>query len=373
MSVPAGAPTRKGNGNSMANETMLAVRAYGPHDYRIETIARPVPGPGEILVKVGAAGICASDMKCFSGGELFWGADGSGGFCEAPVTPGHEFAGMVSELGVGAEHHGVVVGDHVTAEQIIPCGRCRFCQDGHYWMCEPHNTFGFKGKIGEGAMAEYMIFPVMARVHKLPQAMPWREAAYVEPLACAIHAVDRGDLRPGDTVVVAGVGNIGLCALQAVRRFNPGRVIALDTKPDRLELALSLGADVAINPLEEDAAARVKSLTDGYGCDVYIEITGSAQAPQQGLDMIRRLGTVVAFSVNNERSTIDWNLVGDQKELNIHGAHLSPYTYPVAISAIADGTINVKPLISAEYPIEEFEAAMAAARGGNLKTLIVPR
>lgn len=356
----------------MANYTMLGVVAHGAGDYRVEELRRPTAGVGEILVKVGAAGICASDVKCFSGGELFWGKNGSGGFCEAPVTPGHEFAGIVAELGPGAEYRGVAVGDHVTAEQIIPCGQCRFCMDGHYWMCEPHNTFGFKRGRGEGAMAEYMIFPVMARVHKIPASVPMREAAYTEPLACAIHAVDRGDIRPGDTVVVAGVGNIGLCAIQAVRRYNPGQVIVLDTKNDRLELALSLGADFAINPLEEDAPAKVKSRTEGYGCDVYIEMTGSAAAPQQGLEMIRRLGTVVAFSVNNERSTIDWNLVGDQKELNIHGAHLSPYTYPVAIKAIADGTIDVKSLISAEYPIAEFPAAMAAARGGNLKTLIVP-
>jgi threonine dehydrogenase-like Zn-dependent dehydrogenase len=125
--------------------------------------------------------------------------------------------------------------------------------------------------------------------------------------------------------------------------------------------------------LEEDAPARVKALTEGYGCDVYIEITGNAAAPQQGLEMIRRLGTLVAFSVLNERATIDWNLVGDQKELNVHGSHLGPYCYPKTIRAIADGTIDVESLISAEYPLAEFAAAMDAARGGaNLKTLLIP-
>ena len=358
----------------MATEMMQAVVCHGPYDYRVEAIPRPTPGPGELLVKVGAAGICASDIKCYTGGHIFWGTNGSGGFCEAPVVAGHEFAGTVAALGEGAaERHGVTLGDHVVAEQIIPCGQCRFCKNGQYWMCEPHVIFGFKRHRGEGGMAEYMIYPANARVHLIAPEISAQEAAYIEPLACAIHAVDRGEIRPGDTVVIAGVGNIGLCALQAARYFNPGRLIAVDTKNDRLELARKLGADLTINPLEDDAPAQVKRLTEGYGCDVYIEITGSAKAPQQGLDMIRRLGTLVAFSVLNEPATIDWNLVGDQKELNVHGSHLGPYCYPRAIRAIADGRIDVKSLISGSFPLAEFAAAMDAARGGsNLKTLLIP-
>jgi threonine dehydrogenase-like Zn-dependent dehydrogenase len=359
----------------MSTDTMQAVVAYGPYDYRVEERPRPRPGRGELLVKVGAAGICASDVKCYTGGALFWGEGGSGGYCEAPVTPGHEFAGTVVELGEdAAELHGVQVGDHVVAEQIIPCDRCRFCKSGHYWMCEPHVIFGFKRVRGEGGLADYMIYPAKARVHLIPPEVSARQAAYIEPLACAMHAVDRGEITPADTVVIAGVGNIGLCALQAAGRFNPGQLIAVDTKDDRLELAKRLGADVTINPLEEDGAARVKALTDGYGCDVYIEITGNAKAPQQGLDMIRRLGTLVAFSVLNEPATLDWNLVGDQKELNLHGSHLGPYCYPKTIQAIADGTIDVEILISEEFPLSEFEAAMEAARDGlHLKTLLVPQ
>lgn len=355
-------------------ETMLAVKCHGPYDYRVEEIARPRPGPGEVLVKVGAAGICASDIKCFIGGHIFWGANGEGGYCEAPVTAGHEFAGTVAALGEGAaERHGVSLGDHVVAEQIVPCNACRFCKNGQYWMCEPHVIFGFKRERAEGGMAEYMIYPANARIHIIDPRITTRQAAYIEPLACAMHAVDRGEIRPGDTVVLAGVGNIGLCMLQAARRFNPGQLIAVDTKNYRLDLARRFGADVAINPQEEDAAARVKALTGGYGCDVFIEASGSAAVPQMGLRMIRRLGTLVAFSVLAEQATIDWNLVGDQKELNVHGSHLGPYCYPKAIDAIADGSIDVESLISAEYPLREFAAAMEAARGGaNLKTLLIP-
>ena len=261
----------------------------------------------------------------------------------------------------------------MVAEQIIPCGKCRFCRNGQYWMCEPHVIFGFKGRRAEGGMASYMIYPRNARIHKIDPRISAREAAYIEPLSCAIHAVERGEIKPGDTVVVAGVGNIGLCMLQAAKRYNPGQLIAVDTKDYRLGLAEKLGAQVVINPMEEDAPARVRALTEGYGCDVYIEATGSARGPQQGLDMIRRLGTLVAFSVLNEPASIDWNLVGDQRELNIHGSHLGPYCYPTAIRAIAEGSVDVQSLISAEFPLQEFPAALEAARGGdNLKTLLIP-
>jgi threonine dehydrogenase-like Zn-dependent dehydrogenase len=161
--------------------------------------------------------------------------------------------------------------------------------------------------------------------------------------------------------------------LQAAKQFNPGQLIAVDTKGYRLDLARRFGADVTINPLEEDAVAHVRRLTDGYGCDVFIEATGNATAPQMGLEMLRRLGTLVAFSVMSDRSSVDWSLVGDQKELNIHGSHLGPYCYPRAITAIAAGDIDVRSLITAEFPLVEFAAAMETARAGdNLKTLLIP-
>jgi 2-desacetyl-2-hydroxyethyl bacteriochlorophyllide A dehydrogenase len=358
----------------MIAETMQAVVAYGPHDYRVETRPVPRPGAGEVLVRVSAGGICASDMKCFHGGALFWGRDGSGGYCEAPVIPGHESAGYVVALGEGAtERHGVQLGQHVVAEQIIPCNACRFCKSGHYWMCQKHDIFGFKRGRAEGGMAEYMVLPANSRIHVLDERLTPRQAAYLEPLACAIHAVQRGQIQPGDTVVVAGVGNIGLCMLQAARRYNPGRLIALDTKPYRLDLAARLGADVTLNPAREDAIGAVRDLTGGYGADVYIEAAGHPSAAQQGLEILRRLGTFVAFSVLNEPASIDWTLIGDQKELNIHGSHLGPYCYPAAIESVVSGQIDVDSLISAEYPIDRFSEAMAAAMSGDNRAVSRPR
>jgi len=353
---------------------MLAVVCHAPHDYRVQEVDRPRPGPGEILVEVGASGICASDIICYTGGIGSWGEDGKSGFTEAPVIPGHEFAGTVAELGDGAgEKHQVALGDRVTAEQIIPCGECRFCKADQYWMCQPANIFGFKRGRGEGAWAEYMIFPAKSRVHKLDRRLSLEEGAYIEPLACAIHAVDRAGIKPGDSVVIGGVGNIGLCALQVARSFKPGLLVALDTKPYRLELACKLGADTLVNALEENASERVKELTGGYGCDVYVEMSGNALAVPPALEMTRCLGTVVAFSVISDPVTLNWSIIGDEKELDLRGSHLGPCCYPRAIEAVAEGKVDVKSLISERYPLAEFPAAMEAARGGNLKTMLVPR
>ena len=352
---------------------MQAVMTHGPRDYRVEEQPIPEPGAGELLIEVDAIGICASDMKCWLGGELFWGKDGQGGFVEAPCVAGHEYAGRVVALGEGAaERHNVREGDRVVAEQIVPCNECRYCRDGAYWMCQRHWIFGFKRQTN-GGMAKYNRFPADALVHNVPDSLTPGEAAYIEPMACAWHAVDRGEINPGDTVVIAGVGNIGLCMLQIAKLRQPGRLIALDTKPYRLDLARQLGADEAIDVSQNDAVQRVLDQTNGYGCDVYIEATGHPSGVTQGLQMIRKLGTFVEFSVFNESATVNWTIIGDSKELTIHGSHLGPGGYEPSIRALADGSVTVKPLLADSFPLSHFDEAMEAALSGDvLKTLVVP-
>jgi threonine dehydrogenase-like Zn-dependent dehydrogenase len=354
-------------------ETMLAVVTHGPKDYRVEEVPVPVPGPGEVLIEVGAVGICASDMKCWLGGPLFWGADNKGGYVEPPCVAGHEYAGRVVALGEGAsDRHNVSIGDRVVAEQIVPCGECRFCRNNQYWMCQVHNIFGFKKHLN-GGMAKYNLFPAKSLIHKVPDSLSDGQAAYIEPMACAWHAVERGEIKEGNTVVIGGVGNIGLCMLQIAKLFNPGQLVALDTKPYRLDLAKQLGADVAVDVSTVDAVQVVRDLTDGYGCDVYIEASGNAAAIGSGLQMIRKLGTFVEFSVLNEPSSINWTIIGDSKELNIHGSHLGPFCYPKVIDALESGKVDVTPLLADSYPLTQFDEAMQASlSGGVLKNLVVP-
>ena len=175
---------------------MTAIVCHAPEDYRVEKIARPVAGPREMVIRIGACGICASDCKCWSGAKMFWGGNGAAPWVKAPVVPGHEFFGYVENLGEGAaEHFGVAMGDRVIAEQIVPCERCRYCRSGKYWMCEVHNIFGFQREVADGGMAQYMRIPPTAIVHRIPPELPLEDAAIIEPLACAIHAVNRARSR----------------------------------------------------------------------------------------------------------------------------------------------------------------------------------
>jgi len=338
-------------------KTMRAVRCYGPRDYRLEEIPVPRVKPGEVLVRILGAGICAGDVKCFSGIPLFWGDEYRQGYCQPPVTAGHEFVGEVVALGEGAAvKYGLAIGDLAISEQIVPCWKCRFCQRGQYWMCEQHDVYGFRQRT-HGAMAEYMVFPADAINHPVPETLAPRQAIYIEPLACAIHAVQRGEIELGDTVVIAGCGPLGLGMVAAARLKNPSCLIALDLQPSRLQVARRCGADLVLNPLEVDVVAEVRRLTGGYGCDVYIEATGHPQSVVQGLHMIRRLGTFVEFSVFGEPVTVDWTIIGDTKELDIHGAHLGPYCYPLAMDMLVKGQVPVDDIVTHVFPLEQFGEA----------------
>jgi threonine dehydrogenase-like Zn-dependent dehydrogenase len=356
-------------------KTMQAVVVHGVEDYRLEEVRVPEIGPGEVLVRVLATGVCASDVKTHFGAARVWGGERMPSYIQTPVIPGHEFVGRIVALGEGAaDKHGLDVGDLAVSEQIIPCWDCRFCQRGQYWMCQRHDIYGFIRERAEGSWAEYMRFPAGAINHKVPPDVQPEYAALVEPLACAIHAVERGDIRLGDVVVVAGMGPIGLCMLQTARLQSPGMLIALDLQPKRLALAEELGADLALNPRQEDVVQRVLDLTSGYGCDVYIEASGAGPAVPQGLEMIRKLGTFVEFSVHGSPVAVDWSIIGDAKELNIHGSHLGPYCYPRAIKYITDGTIAADKIVTHMLPLIDFQQGIDLVHDQleSIKVVLMP-
>jgi threonine dehydrogenase-like Zn-dependent dehydrogenase len=357
---------------SGTDNQMTAVVCHGPRDYRVERIARPAPAACEMTIRIGACGICASDCKCWSGAKMFWG--GPKPWVKAPVVPGHEFFGYVDVLGEGAaEHFGVSVGDKVIAEQIVPCDRCRYCRAGQYWMCEVHNIFGFQREVAERGMAQFMRNPATARVHKIPAEMRLEDAAIIEPLACAIHAVQRGDIQLDDVVAIAGAGPIGLMMVQVAKLKTPRKLIAIDMVPERLDLAKRYGADVIIDPTKQDALEQVRGLTDGYGCDVYIEATGSPVGVTQGLDLIRKLGRYVEFSVFGHDTSVDWSIIGDRKELDVRGAHLGPYCYPIAIDLLSRGLVTSNGIVTHEFPLESWDEAITLANSlDSIKVLMKP-
>ena len=245
--------------NEFLPKTMQAVICHGPEDYRLEEWDVPTPGPGEVVIRVGAVGICASDLKCYLGAPLFWGDKHRKGYCQAPVIPGHEFVGDVVALGEGAgEKYGLAIGDRAISEQIVPCWKCRYCERGQYWMCQVHDIYGFRQRTF-GAMAEYMLFPRGALNYKVPTTIPVEHAAFIEPLACSIHAVERGDIQFEDVVVIAGAGPLGLGMVAAARAKGPRLLIAVDLSDQRLETAKACGADIGLNPGKIDVVDEVQS------------------------------------------------------------------------------------------------------------------
>ena len=354
--------------------TMQAVVCHGPRDYRLEELAVPEPGPGEALVKVEACGICASDLKCFHGAAKFWGDASRPAWAEHGVIPGHEFVGSVVALDEeAAERWGIGVGDRVVSEQIVPCWRCRYCLRGQYHMCAPHSIYGFK-RANPGGMASYMVYDRNALVHKVSKEIGAHHAAFVEPLSCSLHAVERAAISFEDVVVVAGCGPIGLGMVAGAAAKHPAQVVALDMEDHKLELAKACGADVAINIAEDDAVAATRALTDGYGADVYLEATGHPSAVSQGLEILRKLGTFVEYSVFKDDTTVDWSIISDDKELDVLGAHLGPHCWPAAVAMIESGRLPMDRICTHQLPVSEFKEGLDLVADGSssIKVTLIP-
>ncbi|MGI5493743.1 alcohol dehydrogenase catalytic domain-containing protein [Microtetraspora malaysiensis] len=355
-------------------ETMQAVVCHGPENYRMEEVPVPKPGKGEALVRVEAVGICASDLKCYHGAAKFWGDENRPAWAETEVIPGHEFVGEIVQIDEeAARRWGVEVGDRVVSEQIVPCGECRYCVRGEYWMCAPHEMYGFKRR-HPGGMASYMVFPAKALVYKISKELPPAHAAFTEPLSCALHAVERANIRFEDVVVVAGCGPIGLGMIAGAAQKFPAEVIALDMSPEKLELAKLCGATRTINIAEQDAVAIVKDLTEGYGADVYLEGTGHPSAVAQGLNLLRKLGRYVEYSVFGSDVTVDWSIISDDKELDVLGAHLGPHCWPAAIRLLESGKLPMDQICSHQFPLSRFQDGLDMVADGkkSIKVSLIP-
>ncbi|MCI8986094.1 MAG: alcohol dehydrogenase catalytic domain-containing protein [Lachnospiraceae bacterium] len=352
---------------------MKAVVAHAPGDYRLETVDTPRAGVGEMVLKVEACGICAGDVKAFLGAKSFWGGDGNPPYIKSPMVPGHEFVGTVVEIGAGVKGNWKI-GDRICPEQIVPCGECMFCKTGRYWMCEKHDLFGFQNNVN-GGMAEYVKLTKEALPYLVPQDMSLEKAALIEPYACSFHCVERAQVKTMDFVVLSGAGTLGLGMVGALRQANPRCLVVLDRKDDRLEKAKEFGADIVMNPGEVDVVAKIKEMTDGYGCDIYIEASGHPSSVQQGLECIRKLGRFVEFSVFSEKVSVDWSIISDRKELDLLGVHLSPYCYETVIDWIAKDKLPTVGVVSHKFPLEKWKEGFQLAKTGGdgaFKIVLVP-
>jgi L-iditol 2-dehydrogenase len=309
---------------------------------QLAELPAPEIGPDEVLVRVKACGICGSDVHGF---------DGSTGRRIPPIVMGHEAAGVIERVGAGAAH--LREGDRVTFDSTIYCGECGYCRRGLVNLCDRRQVLGVS--CGDyrrhGAFAEYVAVPGRI-VYRLPEGLSFEQAAMIEAVSVAVHAVNLTPITPGDTAVVVGSGMIGLLAIQALKLAGCGRVIAVDIDGARLELARKLGADLQLNPKTGDVAAEVARHTEGQGADVAVEAVGATESVRSALACLRKGGSLTL--IGNLSPAIDLPLQAVvTRQIRLQGSCASAGEYPVCIDLVARGGIRVDPLISAAAPLEE--------------------
>ena len=277
---------------------MKAAIYHGPGDIRIEDVERPGPGDVGIIIRVRAAGICGTDVHAYRSDRIQY-ATGK--------VLGHEFSGDVVEI--GSEVTDVEVGDRVWAISMLPCFQCEACREREYFRCRDAKGGGVSGH--DGAFSEYTWVPVVAlngNVIKLDDSLNYRDGAMVEPVGVGTGAARRADPQSADTVVVLGVGLVGLGAVATFKDMGVAKIIASDVSEKRLAAAGELGADVLINAAENDAVAEVMGETSGNGADIVVEAAGIPMTFHQSIDMVRRDGKVMAVATYDEPFEFDPSL-----------------------------------------------------------------
>ncbi len=345
-------------------------------EYKRLTVAdlpTPDPGRGEVLVRVAACGVCGSDVH---------GYDGSSGRRIPPIVMGHEAAGTIAA--VGADVTGFREGDRVTFDSTVYCGVCEFCRRGEVNLCEDRQVVGVSCDEYRraGAFAEYVTVPEHI-LYRLPDGLSFPEAAMLEAMAVALHAVKLSEIsaiaEPRSALVI-GAGMIGLLVLQAARAAGYGRVVVADVDATRLQMAGELGAEEVVNTAEtgligETLAGEILRLTGGRGVDVVFEAVGRAETVGAAIDCVRKGGTVVLVGNIAAQVPIPLQKVVT-RQVRLQGSCASAGEYTEAMALIASGQIKVQPLITAVAPLSdgpEWFARLHAREPNLMKIVLDPR
>ena len=307
----------------------------------VTEVPTPAAGAGEVLIQVGACGICGSDVH---------GYDGSSGRRIPPIVMGHEAAGRIAAVGAGVT--GWAEGDRVTFDSTIYCGACGYCKRGEVNLCDHRQVLGVScGDYSRaGAFAEFVAVPARV-VYKLPERISFAEASMLEAVAVAIHAVSLAEITKESTALVVGAGTIGVLILQALRAVGCHRVLVSDVDDSRLKLAKELGVADVLSP-NEDAVAQVLQRTGGIGVDVAMEAVGRNETVNAAIASVRKGGTVVLVGNISPEATLPLQKVVT-RQIRLQGSCASAGEYPQAIALMASGAIRVKPLITAIAPLSE--------------------
>ena len=323
---------------------MKALRWHGTRDVRLEEVPEPVPGPGEVKVKIHYAGICGSDLREYATGPYMIPPD------KAPLTLGHEFSGTVVALGDGVT--GFRPGERVTGLGYRYCGHCYSCRRMQYNTC--YNQ-GFTGLNADGCMADYLVTPAYS-CFKLPATVSDEWGALVEPLSVAVHAVNRGNVKPGDSVGIVGDGTIGLCLLLAARAAGAAAVYLVAKHEKRADRARAMGATAVLSSTEEPAAT-ITGLTGGIGADVSFESVGNTAACQTAVDSVRHGGTTVVVGLFEKSGMFDFGHV-TLDEKNILGSSIYITEADAVTAMLADRRVVPDGLVSSVVPLDENAAAV---------------
>ena len=301
----------------------------------------------EVLVKLEYVGICGSDLHYYETGRI------GDYIVEPPFVLGHEPGGVVDEVGENVTH--LKVGDRVALEPGKTCGHCEFCRTGRYNLC-PEVIF-FATPPVDGVFQEYVAHQADL-CFKLPEGVSTLEGALIEPLAVGFHSAIQGEAKCGQTAVVMGAGCIGLVTMMALKAMGVSNVYVVDIMQKRLDKALELGATGVINGMEKNAVEAVMELTNGAGCDLVIETAGTEITTIQAIKMAKK-GTnvvLVGYSKSGEM-TLPMSLVLD-KELTFKTVFRYRHIYPMAIEAVANGSINLKGIVTNEFNLDDVQNAM---------------
>jgi 2-desacetyl-2-hydroxyethyl bacteriochlorophyllide A dehydrogenase len=345
---------------------MKAGILYDDRDIRLGEAPDPRIGPGQVLVAPSYTGICGTDLHIYRG-EF-------SNRVTYPAIPGHEFGGMVEE--VGAEVKGLKRGDRVVVDPVISCHSCPACRTGHLNACR---TLKLLGIDLDGGFGQYVAAPA-SHVYLLPEEISLAHAPMVEMYGLGQHVLQRGEVQLGETVVILGAGKLGLSILDVLcHSASPALTVVTDLQPFRLEKARKLGADYAINIQEEDPVERVLEITNGVGADCVIEAVGhyhlvaGQEAPlAQAVDMVRTAGRVVTTGLGDEPTAVRFKTLV-MKESKIVASRVTRGEFPRALRLMARGLLHPDLLITNRMALRDIDAAFAQVdreEGETLKVVL---
>lgn len=325
---------------------MKAARFLGNKTFEVTELPQPHAGPGELVLRNRVCGVCGTDV------HIYHGEPGSADVCP-PVVLGHEYSAQVVEVGEGVS--GFTVGDHVTVDPNIYCGRCNPCQNGRKQLCLHMEAIGVTR---DGGFAQYSQIPA-SQAFKLDPQVPWEAAAMAEPLACCVHGIDLAGIRPGQKVCVVGGGAIGLIMVQLAKLSGAARILLSEPNEKRRQVGLQLGADAAIDPTQP-GWDQLFSREMGEGAQVVIECVGNVTAVKSAFQFAAKGATILLFSVPKVDSTFQLPLFDVyKKELTIKGSFVNPDTHARAVALINSGKVDFGPIVTHRFTLDQLPQAIA--------------